>query len=65
VDTSLVLQDDAPGTIAAALWRLASDSAGLRWLGARARTLAAERYDWERVVDQLESVCAEVSPACA
>jgi glycosyltransferase involved in cell wall biosynthesis len=65
VDTSLVLQDDAPGTIAAALKRLACDRAGLRRLGARARALAAERYDWERVVDQLESVCAEVSPAWA
>jgi hypothetical protein len=32
-------------------------------LGERARALAVERYDWERVVDGLEAVCAEVVPA--
>jgi hypothetical protein len=43
---------------------LADDRSALHWLGVRARAVAAERYDWDRVVDQLESVCAEVTPAC-
>jgi glycosyltransferase involved in cell wall biosynthesis len=64
VDASLVLPDDAPGTMAAALCQLADDRSALHRLGVRARAVAAERYDWDRVVDQLESVCAEVTPAC-
>ncbi len=62
VDPSLVLADDSPGTMAQAIGRLASDPAGLQSLRRRARILASERYDWDRVVDQLESVCREVSP---
>ena len=31
-------------------------------LGARARELAVDRYDWERVVDGLEAVCSEIGP---
>ena len=40
-----------------------SDSSTLQRLaslGQRARELAVERYDWERVVDGLAAVCSEV-----
>ncbi len=63
VDGSLVLSDDSAAAIAGGLKRLSADRARLRQLGVRARALAAERYDWERVVDRLESVCGEVSPS--
>jgi glycosyltransferase involved in cell wall biosynthesis len=60
LDPSLVLADDHPHTIADALRAWLADRDRLRALGQRARTLAVERYDWERVVDGLEEVCGEV-----
>jgi glycosyltransferase involved in cell wall biosynthesis len=39
-----------------------ADRPRLASLGQRARALAVERYDWERVVDGLEAVCSEVVP---
>jgi hypothetical protein len=46
--------------MADALPRVLTDLARLHELGERARVLAVERYDWERVTDELEAVCAEV-----
>jgi glycosyltransferase involved in cell wall biosynthesis len=60
VDPALVLADDRPETLAAGMARLAPRTDDLRRLGARARTLATDHYDWERIVDQLEDVCNEV-----
>ncbi len=62
VDPNLVLEDDHVHTMADALPGWLTDRERLRELGQRARTLAVERYDWERVVDGLEAVCAEVVP---
>jgi glycosyltransferase involved in cell wall biosynthesis len=62
IHPDLVLADDHAHTLADALPRWLSDRARLKQLGERARQLAIERYDWERVVDGLESVCAEVVP---
>jgi glycosyltransferase involved in cell wall biosynthesis len=64
IDPGLVLADDHPHTLAEALPVWLSDRETLARLGERARQLAVERYDWERVVDGLEVVCAEVAPAC-
>src|SRR5919202_822721 len=50
IDPGLVLDDDAPHTLADALARLLADRPRLAELGQRARALAVERYDWERVV---------------
>jgi glycosyltransferase involved in cell wall biosynthesis len=63
IDPDLVLADDEPHTLADQLPIWLSDPARLAALGRRARALAVERYDWERVVDGLESVCREVAPA--
>jgi glycosyltransferase involved in cell wall biosynthesis len=61
LDPRLVLADDRPATIADALPSWLAEPARLVQLGAQARALAVERYDWERVVDGLESVCSEVA----
>lgn len=61
LDASLVLHDDEPSTIAAGIARLVSDRQELARLGDRARALTTERYDWERVVDRLEALCAQVA----
>jgi glycosyltransferase involved in cell wall biosynthesis len=63
LDPRLVLADDRPATIADALPSWLAEPARLVQLGAQARALAVERYDWERVVDGLESVCSEVATA--
>jgi glycosyltransferase involved in cell wall biosynthesis len=63
IDPNLVLADDRPHTLADQLPVWLSDPARLAALGSRARALAVERYDWERVVDGLESVCGEVAAA--
>jgi glycosyltransferase involved in cell wall biosynthesis len=63
IEPNLVLADDQPATLADALTAWLADPARLRRLGHRARAVAVERYDWERVVDGLEAVCAEVIPA--
>ncbi len=65
VDGSLVLPDDRPASIAEALQSLAGDRQRLGDLGQRARALVVDRYDWERVVDQLESTMQEVTPGWA
>jgi glycosyltransferase involved in cell wall biosynthesis len=64
IDPGLVLSDDHAHTLADALPVWLSDRERLARLGERARQLAVERYDWERVVDALEVVCAEAAPAC-
>jgi glycosyltransferase involved in cell wall biosynthesis len=61
IDPDLVLPNDSPAAIADALPGWVADPARLLELGKRARALAIERYDWERVVDGLESVCGEVA----
>jgi glycosyltransferase involved in cell wall biosynthesis len=63
VDPALVLADDHAHTLADALPDWLSDRERLARLGRRARALAVEQYDWERVVDGLESVCGEVARA--
>ena len=63
LDPRLVLADDSAATLADALPTWLADPARLDEFGARARQLAVERYDWERVVDGLEAVCGEVAPA--
>jgi glycosyltransferase involved in cell wall biosynthesis len=61
IDPGLVLADDHTHTIAEALPGWLADRQRLRRLGERARQVAVERYDWERVVDDLEAVCGEVA----
>jgi glycosyltransferase involved in cell wall biosynthesis len=61
VDPRLVLQDDATHTLAEALPDWLADRSRLASLGERARQLTLDRYDWERVVDGLESVCSQVA----
>jgi glycosyltransferase involved in cell wall biosynthesis len=63
IDPALVLKDDEPHTLADQLPIWLADRARPAALGRRARALAVERYDWERVVDGLEAVCGEVVPA--
>jgi glycosyltransferase involved in cell wall biosynthesis len=62
IDPELVLADDHAHILADALPVWLCNSARLVELGERARALAVERYDWERVVDGLEAVCGEVVP---
>ncbi|MBV9134732.1 MAG: glycosyltransferase family 4 protein [Chloroflexi bacterium] len=61
IDATLVLADDHTHTLADALPVWLSDLDRLERLGKRARQIAVERYDWERVVDGLEAVCGEVA----
>jgi len=61
IDATLVLADDHTHTLADALPVWLSDLDRLERLGKRARQIAVERYDWERVVDGLEAVCSEVA----
>jgi len=61
IDAELVLGDDHTHTLADALPTWLADRERLHQLGARARQVAVERYDWERVVDDLETVCEEVA----
>jgi glycosyltransferase involved in cell wall biosynthesis len=63
IDPGLVLADDQPQTLAEALPAWLGDGARLTDVGRRARSLAVERYDWERVVDGLERVAAEAMAA--
>jgi glycosyltransferase involved in cell wall biosynthesis len=60
VDPALVLPDDHAHSIADALPVWLGNRQRLADLGRRARRTAVDRYDWERVVDGLESVCAEL-----
>jgi glycosyltransferase involved in cell wall biosynthesis len=60
IDPALVLHDDHAHTLAEALPGWLADPDRLASLGLRARQLAVDRYDWERVVDGLEAVCSEV-----
>lgn len=61
IDPALILQDDHAHTLADALPIWVQDRERLHTLGQRARELAVEQYDWDRVVDGLEAVCAEVA----
>jgi glycosyltransferase involved in cell wall biosynthesis len=61
IDPGLVLADDHTHTLADALPAALADRERLNHLGQRARQVAVERYDWERVVDGLEAVCSEVA----
>ncbi len=61
IDPALVLGDDHAHTVADALLGWLADRERLARLGQRARRLAVDRYDWERVVDGLEAVCSEVT----
>jgi glycosyltransferase involved in cell wall biosynthesis len=61
IDSGLVLADDHTHTLADALPTWLVDLDRLKRLGERARQVAVERYDWERVVDGLEAVCGEVA----
>jgi glycosyltransferase involved in cell wall biosynthesis len=61
IDPALVLKNDHTHTLADALPVCLADRARLERLGQRARSIAVERYDWERVVDGLEAVCNEVA----
>jgi glycosyltransferase involved in cell wall biosynthesis len=60
IDSALVLDDDHAHTLADALPSWLADRQRLAVLGQRARQLAVDRYDWERVVDGLEAICSEV-----
>jgi glycosyltransferase involved in cell wall biosynthesis len=61
IDPALVLESDHAHALADALPEWLADRQHLEELGARARTIALERYDWERVVDGLEAVCDELA----
>jgi glycosyltransferase involved in cell wall biosynthesis len=61
IDPALVLEGDHAHTLADVLPAWLSDRARLESLGQRARSVAVERYDWERVVDGLEAACSEVA----
>jgi glycosyltransferase involved in cell wall biosynthesis len=61
IDPKLVLDDDQAHTLADALPGWLNDWPRLMDLGMRARRIAVDHYDWERVVDRLESVCNEVA----
>ncbi len=63
IDPELVLADDHTHTLADALPVWLGNLDRLEALGKRAREIAVERYDWERVVDGLEMVCGEVAQA--
>jgi glycosyltransferase involved in cell wall biosynthesis len=63
IDPALVLEDDHTHTLADALPVWLGDRDRLASLGRRARDLAVQWYDWERVVDALEAVCRDVVPA--
>lgn len=56
-----VLRDDSPEALAEGLIHLGCEPDRLRQAGAAARALVLERYDWERVVDQVETLCQAVS----
>jgi glycosyltransferase involved in cell wall biosynthesis len=60
IEPALVLENDHTHTLADALPAWLADRGRLEALGQRARRIAVERYDWERVVDGLEAVCNEV-----
>ena len=62
LDPDLVLADDRPETIAQGLLAWTPRQERLVQLGERARELAVTHYDWDRVVDGLMDVCAEVAP---
>jgi glycosyltransferase involved in cell wall biosynthesis len=61
IDPALVLDDDHAHTLADALPGWLADRDRLGGLGLRARQLAVDRYDWERVADGLEAMCTEVT----
>lgn len=62
VDPRCVAGGHEGADVAAAVARLFGERGALEHIGARARTLAVERYDWERIVSQIEAVIDEVVP---
>jgi glycosyltransferase involved in cell wall biosynthesis len=64
VDPALVLPGDGADAIADGLARWLAEPERLRDRGRRARAVAVERFDWERVVDGVEAVCDEVAVPC-
>jgi glycosyltransferase involved in cell wall biosynthesis len=61
-DGHQVLLADPPGAFTAAVLRLLADPAERRRLGAAARRLMEERYDWARCLAPLEALYAELLP---
>lgn len=61
VDPDLVLPNDSSAAMAELIARLSRQPGRLAALGASARAMVAERYDWERIVDRLDSLLAEVT----
>jgi glycosyltransferase involved in cell wall biosynthesis len=62
LDQRLVLPGDSAEAMADGVERLLADPAELARLRTAARAYVAERYDWGRVVDRLETLIAEVAP---
>jgi len=62
IDGHQVLLADPPGAFTAAVLRLLADPAERRRLGAAARRLMEERYDWARCLAPLEALYAELLP---
>ena len=59
-ETGLLVAPDDPNALAAALTLLARDPDLRRRLGAAGRAYVARRYVWDRCVDQMEEIYAEV-----
>jgi glycosyltransferase involved in cell wall biosynthesis len=62
IDGQQVLLADPPGAFTTAVLRLLADPAERRRLGAAARRLMEERYDWARCLAPLEVLYAELLP---
>jgi glycosyltransferase involved in cell wall biosynthesis len=62
IDGQQVLLADPPGAFTAAVLRLLADPAERRRLGAAARRLMEERYDWARCLAPLQAFYARLLP---
>lgn len=63
LDPALVLPNDGTAALAEGMRRWLGDTERRSERGRDARRLAVEHFDWERVVDRVEAVCAEVGVA--
>ena len=63
LDPALVLPNDSTAALAEGMRRWVTDAARRTERGRDARRLAVAHFDWERVVDRVEAVCAEVAVA--
>ncbi|MBV9358461.1 MAG: glycosyltransferase family 4 protein [Chloroflexi bacterium] len=61
LDPALVLSSDSTAALVDGMRRWLGDAERRRERGRDARRLAVEHFDWERVVDRVEAVCAEVA----